>query len=210
MELSRAARLAPRLWRLLEIGCAAALLLAAAPLLLLGALAVWLESGRPIFFGHPRLGRDGVPFRCWKLRTMEVGAEERLEREPALRQLHRENGFKLPIDRDPRITPVGRRLRRSYVDELPQLYNVLNGTMALVGPRPIVPEELACFGSEAAELLRVRPGVFGAWTCLGRQRPGYPVRAEVELAYVRGRSARTDARILLHSIPVVLRGQDER
>lgn len=196
--------------RLIDLVGAVVLLLCAMPLLLMGMLAVWVESGRPIFFGHIRLGLAGVPFRCWKLRTMVVDAEDRLEREPLLRERHVSNGYKLPTDADPRVTRSGRWLRRSYVDEIPQLFNVLEGSMSLVGPRPIVPAERALFGNGADELLTTRPGIFGAWTSLGRRRPDYPDRARLELEYVRNRSLQQDMIILLRSVPVVLRGQDTR
>jgi exopolysaccharide production protein ExoY len=194
--------------RVLDLVGASVLLLLALPLLLLGALAVLIGSGRPVLFGHRRIGRDGRTFRCWKLRTMTHGAELWLASDPLLRERHAASGFKLPIHEDPRITPVGRWLRRTHIDELPQLANVLAGSMSLVGPRPIVERELAHYGDAAAELLSTRPGIFGAWTCRGRERPPYPERARLELAYVRTRSLRGDLAILLRSVPVVLRGQE--
>lgn len=195
--------------RVLDVGVAGLLLVATLPLLGLAALAVLLSDGRPVLFGHRRLGRGGRAFRCWKLRTMEVGAEEVLERDPALRELHRGNGFKLPGAVDPRVTPVGRFLRRTYLDELPQLLNVVAGDMSLVGPRPIVSEELAEFEPHGAELLSVRPGLFGAWTSLGRARPPYPERARLELAYVRERTVRRDLAILGRSVRAVLEGTED-
>jgi serine/threonine-protein kinase len=110
---------------------------------------------------------------------------------------------------DPRVTTVGRWLRRSYLDELPQLFNVLNGTMSLIGPRPIVPDELVHYGAAADELLHARPGMVGAWTSCGLRRPDYPERAQLELDYIRNRSPRRDLVILARTIPVVLRGQAE-
>jgi lipopolysaccharide/colanic/teichoic acid biosynthesis glycosyltransferase len=194
--------------RIVDVAGASLLLLLALPLLLLGVLAVLVGSGRPVFFGHRRVGRDGRPFRCWKLRTMTRGAELWLAADPLLRERHATNGFKLPIREDPRITPVGRWLRRTHIDELPQLANVLAGSMSLVGPRPVVERELAHYGDAAAELLSTRPGIFGAWTSRGRARPSYPERARLELAYVRTRTLRGDVAILLRSVPVVLRGQE--
>ena len=188
------------------VGATVALVLSL-PLLLLGAAAVALDTGRPVFFGQVRLGKAGKPFRCWKLRTMIPDAEARLAQDQGLRERYRGNGFKIPTDEDPRVTPVGRRLRLRFLDELPQLLNVLNGTMALVGPRPIVPDELEHYGADAAELLSVKPGVFGAWTARGRSRPDYPERVSVELDYVRRRSLARDLVILAKSVPVVWRGQ---
>lgn len=198
-----------RIRRVVDIVGAAFLLVLAAPLLLAGVVVVAATSGRPIFFGHVRLGKGGRPFRCWKLRTMAVDAEAELDRSPDLLANHRANGFKLPNGSDPRVTRWGRPLRRTYVDEIPQLFNVLAGSMSLVGPRPIVPAELDLFGPERGDLLSVKPGVFGAWNSLGRERPAYPERAELELSYVRERRVSDDLRILVRSVVAVLQGQGD-
>lgn len=195
--------------RAVDVVVAGTMLVASSPLLLAAAAGVWLTSGRPIFFGHERVGRGGRRFRCWKLRTMRRDAEQMLERDRALRARYVGNGFKLPSCEDPRVTPLGRFLRRWYIDELPQLVNVLNGTMSLVGPRPVVPAELEEFGDDVAELLQKRPGLVGAWTSRGRARPGYPERVRVELEYVRSATTKRDLLILARSIPVVLRGQED-
>ncbi|HET7321116.1 MAG TPA: sugar transferase [Longimicrobiaceae bacterium] len=203
---------APRehpLRRAFDVAASVVLLLIAAPLLLIGMAAVLIGSGRPIFFGHVRVGRGGRPFRCWKLRTMAPGAEAYLAMNPALRERHARNGYKLPVREDPRVTRVGRWLRHTHLDELPQLVNVLGGTMSLVGPRPVVEDELAHYGDSAAELLTARPGLVGAWTSRGRRRPPYPERARLELAYVRTRSLLGDLRILALSIPVVLQFRED-
>lgn len=193
--------------RLLDIVGASALLVLSLPIFLTAVVAALVSHGRPIFFGHWRVGREGSLFVCWKLRTMHVSAERELEADETLNRLHRESGYKLPTSSDPRVTPVGRWLRRWYLDELPQLFNVLRGDLALVGPRPIVVEELDEFGEDAPELLSVRPGIFGAWVCLGPGRPPYPERAAVELRYVRERTLLTDAMILARSLGTVLRGE---
>jgi lipopolysaccharide/colanic/teichoic acid biosynthesis glycosyltransferase len=195
--------------RTLDIVGAALLLVLTAPLLLIGVLAVLFGSGTPVFFGHVRIGRGGQAFRCWKLRTMKRGAELHLVSDPELGERHARNGFKLPVREDPRVTRVGAWLRRTHIDELPQLVNVLQGTMSLVGPRPVIEPELAEYGSFAGELLATRPGVFGAWTCQGRRRPPYPLRAHVELDYVRTRSLRRDLHILWRSLPTVFVGQQD-
>jgi exopolysaccharide production protein ExoY len=195
------------LQRIVDVVAASVMLVVISPVLLLGMLAVWIGSGRPIFFGHERVGRYGTTFRCWKLRTMAVDAERRLDREPELHAGYVRNGYKLPGNGDPRITRVGHILRRTYFDELPQLFNVIQGTMSLVGPRPVVHDELRQFGEHCDELLQARPGLFGAWTSRGRRRPPYPERALLELEYVRRRSLLRDFGILLRCVPVVLRGQ---
>lgn len=196
-----------RLRRAADIVAGLVLLLLAAPLLLGGLLAVRVSSGRPVLFGHERLGRGGRLFRCWKLRTMRVDAERELEDVPELRATYVRNGYKLPAAHDPRVTRVGRVLRRTYIDELPQLFNVIGGTMSLIGPRPIVPDELENYSPFARELLRERPGIIGAWTSLGPARPPYPERSRIELDYVRHRSLARDIRILVRAVPAILRGQ---
>lgn len=210
MAVTAAPRRSGAARRTVDIAAASLLLLLTLPLLAAAALAVYIGSGRPVFFGHARLGRGGRPFRCWKLRTMVLDAEERLNGEPSLKRRYVENGFKLPHDEDPRVTGVGRWLRTRYLDELPQLLNVLNGTMSLVGPRPLVAEELECFGDDADELLEVKPGLFGEWTSRGRERPDYPERAHLELAYVRDRRLERDLAILARSVAAVLQGQADR
>jgi lipopolysaccharide/colanic/teichoic acid biosynthesis glycosyltransferase len=225
MELSRAAvqespRAVPRLTveivsppdrlrRSLDVVVAVALLIVASPILIGGALWVFAVDGGPVLFGHRRVGRGGRSFRCWKLRTMKVDAERILEDTPDLLRLHRQNDFKLPALRDPRIVRGGRFLRRTHLDELPQLVNLLVGDMTLVGPRPVVEDELDRFGDGIAALVSVRPGIFGAWTSLGRRRPIYPERARIEIDGVRRRGFVHDFRILLRSVGVVLRGQEE-
>lgn len=193
--------------RIVDLLLGSLLLIVTAPLLAAAALAVLTGSGRPVFFGHRRVGRAGQPFRCWKLRTMRVDAERALEEQPALRERYVSNGYKLPNGDDPRITREGRWLRRTYLDELPQLLNVLNGTMSLVGPRPVVTEELEQFGPEKDELLREKPGLFGEWVSRGPDRPAYPERARIEIQYLRNRTLGRDLWILARSIPAVLKGQ---
>ncbi len=195
--------------RVFDVLAALILLLASSPFLIAGMIAVWLGSGRPVLFAHRRLGQAGRPFRCWKLRTMHADAERALDEAPALKARYVANGYKLPASSDPRVTGVGRVLRRTYIDELPQLFNVLNGTMSLIGPRPIVPAELENYEPSADELLQERPGIIGAWTSHGRARPPYPERATIELDYIRNRTLRRDLAILLRALPVIIRGQPE-
>jgi len=156
--------------RALDVVAAGVLLVAVSPLLLLGMATVAAAGGRPVFFGHRRLGLGGRPFRCWKLRTMTVDAERQLDLDPDLRNRHEANGYKLPNGSDPRVTRWGRWLRRTYLDEIPQLLNVLVGDMSMVGPRPIVPAELELFGAEGGGLLQVKPGIFGGPASSRRRR----------------------------------------
>lgn len=174
------------------------------PALALVSLLIRIESPGAPLFRHVRVARGGRRFGCLKLRTMYADAEERLEADASLYELYRANGYKIPEDADPRITPLGRFLRRSSLDELPQLWNVLVGDMSLVGPRPLVPEELEHYrGARRRLLLTVRPGLTGEWAVGGRHALSYPRRADVELAYVRRRSIGRDLSILVRTISAV-------
>ena len=195
--------------RIFDVVTATLMLVLALPFLAVSMLAVWLTSEGPVLFGHRRCGRHGTPFRCLKFRTMVVDAENWLVRYPDLGAKYKESGFKLQSDLDPRVTKVGRILRRWHLDELPQLLNVIRGDMSFVGPRPIVEEELNWYGDDKDEYLSVRPGIFGAWTAQGRQRVDYPARTLVELGYIRDNFFLKDLRVLLKHIPVLLLGQAE-
>jgi exopolysaccharide production protein ExoY len=190
--------------RTFDIAASAAMLLLAAPVIALAGLAVRLSSNGNVFFGHERVGRGGKRFKCWKIRTMDVDAEARLRSDPTLHETYRRNGYKLPDKTDPRVTPVGRLLRQTSLDELPQLWNVLCGQMSIVGPRPLVAEELHHYAGNVLTLLSVRPGLTGAWAVNGRHRLNYPRRAEVELAYVQNCSLINDIAIMFRTARVVV------
>jgi len=175
------------------------------PVFGLVALAVKLESRGAALFGHRRVGLNGHTFKCYKFRSMHPDAENRLRSDPALYAEYVANNFKLPEDRDPRLTAVGRFLRRTSLDELPQLVNVFKGEMSLVGPRPIVLEELGLYGHGAPVFLSLKPGMTGAWQVNGRSHVGYPDRADMELEYVRSWSLASDLWILFRTGPAVLR-----
>lgn len=192
--------------RALDLVVATTMLFLSFPLLMVSAIAVRLTSKGPVLFEQVRWGRNGTSFHCLKFRTMVADAEDWLLSDPDLRSIHRENGFKLGLDQDPRVTEVGQLLRKTYLDELPQLVNVIRGEMSLVGPRPIVEEELEWYGEHKGEYLSVRPGVFGAWTAQGHRRVDYPDRALVELEYVRNKSIIRDVQVLLRHIPVLTFG----
>ncbi len=128
-----------------------------------------------------------------------------LRSDPTMYEEYRQNHYKIPDARDPRVTRVGRFLRRTSLDELPQLWNVLVGEMSLVGPRPVVEDELVEYGDDRDLMLSVRPGLTGAWAVAGRQSVGYPERCEIELQYVRERSIFHDVRILLRTVSAVVK-----
>ncbi len=183
-------------------GALVGLILASPVLAILSALICIESPGAPIF-RHDRVGLRGRRFNCLKLRTMRADAEAQLRTNPELLDEYRRNHFKIPEDRDPRVTRLGRFLRRTSLDELPQLWNVLVGDMSLVGPRPIVEEELAAYESSRELLLSVRPGITGAWAVGGRHSVGYPERCEMELSYVREWSIRRDVDILAATLSAV-------
>lgn len=192
--------------RLMDLLGSLLLLVALWPIFALVSIAIKLESPGPVFFAHRRLGRRGRVFSCLKFRTMHVDAEDRLHQDEELRHRYVSNHFKIPSAHDPRITRLGRFLRESSLDELPQLLNVLIGHMSLVGPRPIVPLEATHYGEDVELLLSVRPGVTGAWAVGGRSSLGYPERTQVELEYVRNWSLGSDIAILLRTpLAVVMR-----
>jgi lipopolysaccharide/colanic/teichoic acid biosynthesis glycosyltransferase len=173
--------------------------------LMLACAALIRKDGGPATFGHYRVGSGGRVFRCFKFRTMCVNAErvlqDLLEKDATLRDEWQRN-FKLAAD--PRITPLGRWLRRSSLDELPQLVNVLRGDMALVGPRPIPLTELRLYGPARWQYLSVLPGMTGLWQVSGRNRLSYERRVQLDDEYVRNRSVRLDCSILARTLLVVL------
>jgi lipopolysaccharide/colanic/teichoic acid biosynthesis glycosyltransferase len=138
---------------------------------------------------------------------MRCDAEEALLKDPALHRKYVENHYKLPPDQDPRITTSGRFLRRTSLDEIPQLINVLLGHMSLVGPRPIVPAEIEHYGGVAPLFLSLKPGMTGVWAVSGRSGVGYPDRAHMELKYIRNWALTSDVRILLRTLPAVLQSR---
>lgn len=184
------------------VGGAAALVVSAPLLAVLSALICLESPGSPIF-AHQRVGFRGRRFKCLKLRTMRAGAEDVLKSDPELYEEYRRNHFKIPEDRDPRTTSLGRFLRKTSLDELPQLWNVLLGDMSLVGPRPVVEDELLMYGHAVDLLLSVRPGLTGAWAVNGRHDVGYPERCAIELAYVRNWRLAHDVEIVVRTIKVV-------
>ncbi|UEM02283.1 sugar transferase [Skermanella rosea] len=192
--------------RLLDIAVAAMLLGLLAPLLLLIGLAVRLETRGPALFRQRRCGAGTGIFSALKFRTMHVDAEARLDRllaaDPVLRSEYLRHH---KLHHDPRVTRVGRLLRRTSLDELPQLWNVLAGDMSLVGPRPYMPSELAAHPGARAAIARVKPGITGLWQVSGRHRTTFEDRIRLDLAYVEGRSFRQDMAILRRTIAVIVR-----
>ena len=200
-------KLQPRFKRSFDFGAALLLLLIILPLGLL-IIVIIAATGQSPFYSHVRLGRNARPFGCLKFRTMRRNADAALtrllERDPVARA---EWETRRKLRRDPRVTGIGRFLRATSLDELPQLINILVGQMSLVGPRPVTNEELIAFygPAETAAYISVRPGLTGLWQIYGRSDASYNLRVSLDTLYVERMSFRTDVMILLRTINVVLR-----
>ncbi|MBB3265570.1 Undecaprenyl-phosphate galactose phosphotransferase WbaP [Azospirillum sp. OGB3] len=196
-----------RVKRAFDIVGAVGLILFFGPLMLIVGLLITLDGG-PAVFGHRRIGTEGRDFTCWKFRSMVVNApevfEKLIESDPEARA---EWEATRKLRNDPRITWIGRFLRRTSLDELPQLFNVLTGDMSLVGPRPIVQEEVARYHVCFPFYMRCRPGLTGLWQVSGRNDVDYGRRVQLDTAYLLGWSLWGDIRILLRTVGVMLSGK---
>lgn len=180
--------------RILDVVVAAAGLAILSPVLALVALAIRLDSPGPVFFRQQRLGRDGVPFRIWKFRTMRADADVRVD----------ERGNVVNVARDPRHTRMGRFLRSLSLDELPQLVNVVSGEMSLIGPRPDLPEALGLYSPEERRKLDVKPGITGLAQATGRNALDAHEKWTLDARYAAEVSLALDARILWLTVGTVL------
>jgi undecaprenyl-phosphate galactose phosphotransferase len=172
-------------------------------------LAIRLTSKGKAIYSHERIGRGGKPFNCYKFRTMYRNADQRLqeilESDPQLRE-EWQKSFKLK--NDPRITPIGKILRKTSFDELPQFWNVLKGDLSIVGPRPVVKEEInQYFGVKAYKILSVRPGITGLWQVSGRSDTSYETRIHLDEKYVDNHSLLLDLKLVLKTIPCMVRSK---
>lgn len=172
------------------------------PVLFLISLAIAVTEGFPIVFKQKRVGKDGREFYIYKFRTMVKNAEEILRSRPELMEEYQRT---YKITNDPRISKLGRILRKTSLDELPQLLNVLFGEMSLVGPRPIVPKELEKYGDMAWAYLLMKPGCAGLWQCSGRSDIGYDERVQLDITYYNRAGLRYDAWILFRTVFDILR-----
>ena len=195
----------------MDVSLSLALIIILAPLLLLLCILVRVTSAGPALFRQQRLGQDMRPFTMLKLRTMCMDNDDSIHREYMTRMLSdgqhgvgQDGLFKLVGD--PRVTPLGRWLRRSSLDELPQLFNVLRGDMSLVGPRPVLPWEAQLFGAECQYRFQVKPGLTGLWQVSGRSRLSMRQALELDVEYALRRSLALDLIIILRTVPAVLRG----
>ena len=194
--------------RILDIIVAAILLILALPLAAAISLAIVLENRGPVLFAHTRIGKGRRRFRLWKFRSMVVDADAMLARHleahpddlAEWREMHK-------LKNDPRVTRVGRLLRRSRLDELPQLIGVLRGEMSMVGPRPIVEEEISKYGPVFLLYVQVLPGLTGLWQISPHTHTSYRQRTELDMKYMRERTIWMDLRVLWKTVGVVIFGR---
>ena len=191
--------------RVFDVSCTIAIIVLAAPLLLILTLAALISSKGPILYGHRRVGFRGQEFMCFKFRTMVVDSDkvlaDHLASNPAAAEEWEQNR---KLRNDPRITPLGNFLRKTSLDELPQLINILCGEMSLIGPRPVVSEELVRYGARRGAYLSARPGLSGLWQVSGRSATTYERRTELDEIYVNSWSLWGDVKIMLRTLPEML------
>ena len=188
--------------RAMDICLSALGLLALAPFFILLALVIKLDSRGPVLFCQQRVGKDGREFSCWKFRSMVVDADQR--KTELLEENEMEGGTTFKMKRDPRITRVGRFIRKASIDELPQLWNVFNGDMSLVGPRPPVPSEVAQYSEFEKGRLAVKPGITCIWQVSGRSDIPFDQQVLLDLEYIRTRDLWLDLVLLFKTLPAVL------
>lgn len=196
------------IFRIVDVTLACILLILASPVMIICWLSVKLSGPGKALFRHMRIGRNGQPFACYKFRTMVENAETMLV--PLLNESDQSRGewaVSQKLHNDPRVTAVGRILRRYSLDELPQLFNVLRGDMSMVGPRPIVKDEIARYGVHFFDYCSVKPGLSGLWQVSGKNSLSYEERVRLDTQYARSKSVWKDIVILWRTIPVVLLGR---
>ncbi len=190
--------------RILDIILASVVIFLTLPTMAIISCIIFASNGGPVVFKQKRLGKNGIPFTIYKFRTMRKDAEIILKEDQDLYKRYVDNDYKLPPDEDPRLVKFGGFLRRSSLDELPQLFNVLRGEMSHVGPRPIVPDELERYVGHEREFLSVKPGLTGLWQVSGRSDIEYPQRKYLDLLYVENQSLFLDFKILVKTAFIVL------
>lgn len=168
-------------------------------------LSCFGENKGPLFYKQVRIGWHGKPFKIYKFRSMVVNADTILENDPELYAKYVANNYKLEPEEDPRITRLGRWMRKTSIDEIPQFLNILHGEMSIIGPRPVVKAELAEYGDRVDKFLSVKPGAMGLWQSSGRSNIPYPERCDVELEYVDKASLLFDAKIMIKNIISIFR-----
>ena len=171
------------------------------PIFVIIAISIKVDTKGPVFFKQKRAGKNGKPLYIYKFRTMVTNAEELIATFSPEQKKEWEENYKLKDD--PRITRVGKLLRKTSLDELPQLINILKGEMSIVGPRPVVEEELSWYKNDVDTILSVKPGLTGWWAVNGRSEVPYPKRCDLEMYYVRNACLLLDIKILFYTIKAV-------
>ncbi|NND04309.1 MAG: sugar transferase [Acidimicrobiia bacterium] len=202
--LAKASTLQLGVKRAVDITVSMSALIVLMPLFIVVAAAIKLSSKGPVFFKQPRVGRLGEDFKFYKFRSMRTTA---VYEKPQLRELNEKDGPIFKIKNDPRITRVGRVIRKLSIDELPQLAHVLSGKMSLVGPRPHLPEEVAAYDARAARRLAVKPGITCIWQVSGRADLDFDTWIDLDLEYIDTWSLGLDAKLLVKTVPAVLSGK---
>lgn len=186
-----------------DVVLSAAALILLFPLFLVTAIAIRLEDGGPAIYAQPRAGKNGKRFRMYKFRSMCMDADEKLR---GLQNLNEMDGPVFKITNDPRVTKVGKIIRKKSIDELPQLINIIKGDMSIVGPRPPLLNEVMQYTPEQMHRLDVTPGLTCYWQCSGRNNVGFEHWVYLDLKYIRERGIWTDIKVILRTVPVVLFG----
>ncbi len=194
--------------RILNLLCSFVGVIVLSPFFLIISLLIKVTSKGPVFFVHERVGLNGRKFKLIKFRTMVNNAEEMIASFSPEQKKEWEENYKLKDD--PRITKIGKFLRRTSLDELPQLINILKGDMSIVGPRPVVDEELNWYGDKKDKLLSVKPGLTGWWAVNGRSNVPYPERCDLELYYVDHISFALDVKIILKTLGAIIKKDGAR
>ena len=188
---------------MIDVILASVALILLSPLFAIIAIAIKIDSKGPVFFAHKRIGKNGKIIKLYKFRSMVINAEELIKSfTPEQMREYKEN-YKLT--NDPRITKVGKFLRKTSLDELPQLINIINGDLSIIGPRPVVADELEKYGVNKDKFLSVTPGLTGYWAANGRSNTTYEQRMEMELYYIDNLSLKMDIKVFLKTILSVLK-----
>lgn len=188
-----------------DIICSSAALIILSPVFLILTVAIKTTDKGPVFFTHRRVGKDGKPLNIYKFRSMVTNAEDLIKQFTPEQKAEYERNFKL--EDDPRVTKVGKFMRRTSLDELPQLFNILKGDISIVGPRPVMEIETEIYGNYRDMLLSVKPGLTGFWAANGRSCTTYTRRRAMEICYIKNRSVCFDLKIILKTITSVFKGE---
>ena len=188
--------------RVFDFVCSLVAIIVLSPLMLAVGIAIKIEDGDPVIFTQTRIGKDGKPFKMYKFRSMWKNAEKYQSK---LEDQNEADGPVFKIEDDPRITKVGKFIRRYSIDELAQLFNIIKGDMSIVGPRPPLENEVECYTPYERQRLSVKPGLTCYWQCSGRSNIGFDEWMELDIKYINERSALTDLKLIFKTIPAVLK-----